>query len=175
MSGAAYAADIWSDISDATWQSVYRVSAANAATVADGYPDGTFRPDQAVTRGQFAKMVVDGLGISKLSPAVPSFSDVPAAHIFYQHVEGGAAGGIISGFPHWTYRPSNNMVRQHQSTFWHTVLAQRDRHADHASREPTASTRRCRHGSRPKGKPCWPGSATNNWFPMFTARRPPTS
>jgi S-layer homology domain len=76
-------ADVWTDISDATWMSVYNVSALEAATVADGYPDGTFRPDQAATRGQFAKMVADGLDIAPADPATPSFSDVARDFIFY--------------------------------------------------------------------------------------------
>jgi DNA-binding beta-propeller fold protein YncE len=60
MSGPALA-DTWTDVPDATWQAAYQVSAAEVLTVAQGYPDGTFRPGQAVTSGQFAKMVADGI------------------------------------------------------------------------------------------------------------------
>ena len=111
LSGVA-SADVWSDISDATWESVYHVTAADASTVADGFPDGTFRPDQSVTRGQFAKMVADGLDIPLLDPPVPTFSDVPTSHIFYEYIEGDVAAGIISGYPGGTFRPDNNIVRQ---------------------------------------------------------------
>jgi hypothetical protein len=111
LSGVAFA-DVWTDISDATWQNVYHVSAADASTVAEGFPDGTFRPYQQVTRGQFAKMVTDGLDIPLFDPAVPSFSDVPTNHIFYQHIEGAVAAGVISGYPDDTYRPDNNIMRQ---------------------------------------------------------------
>jgi hypothetical protein len=68
MSGLAFA-DTWTDISEAAWQDVYHVSATEAAMVADGYPNGTFRPNQAVTRGQLAKMVADGLDIPLADPA----------------------------------------------------------------------------------------------------------
>src|SRR5450756_1332720 len=59
--GTALAANHWTDITDQQWIDVYHVSAADAFTVAEGYPDGTFRPDQAVTRGQLAKMGVGGV------------------------------------------------------------------------------------------------------------------
>ena len=111
LSGVAFA-DVWSDITDATWESVYHVTAVDASTVADGFPDGTFRPDQSVTRGQFAKMAADGLDIPLLDPPVPSFSDVPTSHIFYEFIEGSVAAGIISGYPDDTFRPDNNIVRQ---------------------------------------------------------------
>src|SRR5680860_1201261 len=75
LSGVAFA-DVWTDISDATWQNVYHVTATDTSTVADGYPDGTFRPYQAVTRGQFAKMAASGLDIPLYNPSIPTFSDV---------------------------------------------------------------------------------------------------
>lgn len=111
MSGLALA-NQWSDISDATWESVYHVSAADAFTVAEGYPGGTFRPDVAVTRGQFAKMVADGLGIPLFNPTLPSFSDVPRGFIFYQQIEGAASAGVVSGYTDGTFRPNTNVVRQ---------------------------------------------------------------
>ena len=123
MSGLA-SADTWTDISDATWQSAYHVSATGAFTMAQGYPDHTFRPDQAVTRGQFAKMVADGLDIPLADPATPSFSDVPRDFIFYQYIEGIVADGIISGYPDGTFRPSDNMVRQQTDTILGLWLSQ---------------------------------------------------
>jgi hypothetical protein len=38
VSGAALA-DVWPDISDATWQNVYNVRATDTSTVAEGYSD----------------------------------------------------------------------------------------------------------------------------------------
>ena len=125
LSGVAFA-DVWTDISDATWQNVYHVSAADASTVAEGFPDGTFRPYQQVTRGQFAKMVTDGLDIPLFDPAVPSFSDVPTNHIFYQHIEGAVAAGVISGYPDDTYRPDNNIMRQQANSILGLWLSEQE-------------------------------------------------
>ncbi len=125
LSGVAFA-DVWTDISDATWQDVYHVSAADASTVAEGFPDGTFRPYQAVTRGQFAKMVTDGLDIPLYDPAVPSFKDVPTDHIFYEYIEGAVADGVISGYPDDTYRPNNNIMRQQANSILGKWLSQQE-------------------------------------------------
>ena len=73
--GAALA-DVWVDITDATWQNTYGVSALDAAVVAQGRSDGTFSPGETVNRGQFAKMTTSGLDISSMAPEVPTFRDV---------------------------------------------------------------------------------------------------
>ena len=53
------------------------------ATVADGFPDGTFRPSVAVTRGQFAKMAVSGLGVATAHPATATFKRRHPSNRFY--------------------------------------------------------------------------------------------
>ena len=112
LPGVAYGANVWKDISDAKWQEIYRVSAQDAHRVAQGYSDGTFRPNQPVTRGQFAKMAVDGLGIPAADPATPSFVDVPRSHPFYRQIEGAHKAGIVSGYPDGSFKPDANLIRQ---------------------------------------------------------------
>ena len=112
IAAAPAVADQWTDISDAQWVSVYKVTAQEADAVADGYPDGTFRPYQAVTRGQFSKMAVDGLGVDTAEPAIPSFTDVPSTHIFYMYIEGGTVAGIMGGYPDGAFRPDQEITRQ---------------------------------------------------------------
>lgn len=110
--GCVLAADIWKDIGNDTWQSVYHVLAQDAYRVAQGYADGTFRPNIPVTRGQFAKMVVEGLGIPLLDPTTPTFPDVPRSSTFYRHIEGAYAAGVISGFLDGTFKPDVTLTRQ---------------------------------------------------------------
>ena len=121
--GVAQAAELWSDISDAQWVSDYHVTAAEAATVADGFPDGTFRPYADVTRGQFAKMAVTGLGVDTADPPIPSYSDVPPTHTFYTFIEGGRAAEMIGGYPDGTYRPDNKIMRQQANSILGKYLA----------------------------------------------------
>jgi|GEM_PF-3449472 len=68
-----------------------------------GYPDGTFRPDEQITRQQLAKMIV--IATQKHTSAVdnpnnPSFSDVtPDAGLPYpyDYVEEAAGAGLVQG------------------------------------------------------------------------------
>ncbi len=108
----AVAPDRWTDISNQQWVDMYGVTAEQVDAVADGYPDGTFRPALDVSRAQFSKMVVDGFGLPALSPATPSFSDVPATHFYYAWIEGAAGARIVIGYPDGTFRPSQTITRQ---------------------------------------------------------------
>src|SRR5262249_47525262 len=76
-----------------------------------GYSDGTFRPYNNTTRGQLTKIVVLGYGWPIVTPATPTFSDVPPSHPFYPYVETAVARGIISGYANGTFRPEDNVTR----------------------------------------------------------------
>jgi len=111
----AVAAPPWSDAPASWWVSSYGVSEAQVATVADGYPDGTFRPGDAVTRGQFAKMAVNGLGVDTVDPEAPTFKDVPKGSTFFAHIEGAYEAELIGGYATSSglyYRPANTITRQ---------------------------------------------------------------
>ena len=84
--------------------------------MAAGFDDGSFYPNQPVTRGQFAKMVVAGLGLATANPATPSYSDVAPGSTFYQYVEGARVAGLISGYSDGTFRPSTPISRQQSNS-----------------------------------------------------------
>jgi hypothetical protein len=46
-----------------------------------------------------------------VNPPVPTFTDVPPSHPFYQAIETAVAHGIISGYSDGTFRPYNNATR----------------------------------------------------------------
>ncbi len=75
-----------------------------------GYSDGTFRPDNFVTRGQLAKIVANAAGFSE-PVSGQTFSDVPPSHPFYVYIERMAGRGIIGGYSDGTFRPDNNATR----------------------------------------------------------------
>jgi hypothetical protein len=124
MAGPALADDRWTDISDAQWVADYGVTADQASTVAEGYPDGTFKPYQAVNRGQFAKMGVSGLDLEPATPLVSTFSDVSTNHVFYSFIEGAYAEGIVGGFADGTYRPGMQITRQQANSMMGRYLSE---------------------------------------------------
>ena len=126
LTGTALAADRWSDISDQEWIDVYQTTAAKIGTVADGYLDHTFKPSKLITREQFAKMAVDGLGLTPLTPPSARFSDVPATHPYYKWIEGAAAKNTIGGFTDNTFRSSQHITRQQGDSILSLYLSQKE-------------------------------------------------
>ncbi len=118
-SGAALAAPPWPDAPNSWWVSSYGVTDTDVGTVADGYPDGLFRPANSVTRGQATKMVVNGLGVDPLDPLAPTFLDVPKGHTFFTFIEGAFEADLVTGYPvtgGLEFRPNSNMTRQQANT-----------------------------------------------------------
>jgi hypothetical protein len=88
--------------------------------VVSGYTDGTFRPGNSATRGQFSKMLVLGMGWPIDTTGGPHFMDAPTSHTFYGYIETAFNRGIISGYacggdgepcPGLYFRPGNNITR----------------------------------------------------------------
>ncbi|MBU0982201.1 S-layer homology domain-containing protein [Patescibacteria group bacterium] len=78
-----------------------------------GYEDGTFRPDQDVTRAEAIKIILLGMGISvdEGSSGASIFSDVSEGDWFYRIVGTAVDRGIIKGYEDGTFRPSQTVNR----------------------------------------------------------------
>lgn len=80
--------------------------------VLDGYKDGTYRPDQDVTRAEFAKILVEALGIGNAAKAAEGkviFPDVPASHWASGYVNVASGQGLLKGFPDGTFKPEQQV------------------------------------------------------------------
>jgi photosystem II stability/assembly factor-like uncharacterized protein len=66
--------------------------------IVQGYSDGTFRPNNPVTRGQLSKIVSGSAGFPE-PPGEQAFEDVPVGSTFYEWVNRLANRGIIQGYP----------------------------------------------------------------------------
>ena len=74
------------------------VETAYSRGIIAGYADGTFRPNNSVTRGQLAKMVTAARGRALVAPGSPSFADVPPVNGFYSYIETAYQHNLISGY-----------------------------------------------------------------------------
>jgi polyhydroxybutyrate depolymerase len=73
--------------------------------VLQGYPDGTFKPDQTINRAEFLKIVLKGKGGS--TPIDQGcFSDVAAGEWYAPFVCAAARRDIVNGYPDGTFKPS---------------------------------------------------------------------
>jgi hypothetical protein len=67
--------------------------------IVNGYPDGTFRPNNVITRGQLAKIVTLAARITIYIPPVQqSFQDVPPGSTFWLYIERAAAYALAQGY-----------------------------------------------------------------------------
>lgn len=75
-----------------------------------GYPDGSFHPDQSMTRAEVAQMFCSLLG-NKNVTAAKSFADVPS-QAWYAKAVGTLAGlDKLGGYPDGTFRPDAPITR----------------------------------------------------------------
>ena len=85
-----------------------------------GYPDGTYRPDNPVTRGEMAVFIKKGIHGSTYTPPTPDgshpFSDI-SGHWAEAWIEDLFDEGFTTGFPDGTYRPDNQVTRAEIAVF----------------------------------------------------------
>ena len=97
-----------------------------------GYPDGTFRPDNNITRGEFAKIAVIVLGLEKsadLLENVPSnFKDVKVGDWYNKYVNVAANQGILKGYPDGTFKPNSNITQAEALTIVLRLLGYKEDH-----------------------------------------------
>ncbi|MBP7332332.1 MAG: S-layer homology domain-containing protein, partial [Firmicutes bacterium] len=79
--------------------------------IVSGFPDGTFRPADSLTRAQAAGMVVLAKGLQPIAGGQPSFSDVSPGHWAYGTVEAAVGDGLLQGYPDGSFGPENTITR----------------------------------------------------------------
>lgn len=78
----------------------------------DGYPDGSFRPFEPITRAEFTKLLVTMLNLKPSVLGPLPFSDTPNHWVARMgYLQPAFARGIISGFPDGTFRPDLPITR----------------------------------------------------------------
>lgn len=78
--------------------------------IINGYPDGTFRPDEPVIRSHAVAMIGRALRLDDTARAT-GFRDVPANHPFSGYIASAAEEGIVIGFPNNYFRPDWSVTR----------------------------------------------------------------
>lgn len=99
---------LFADVQD-LWAQPYIVALA-AKDIIAGFPDGTFKPNEPVTRAQFAAIV------SKAFPSTPQreavdFKDVSRNFWAYQAIRTGYQGGFVAGYPGGVFQPQQEIPR----------------------------------------------------------------
>ncbi|WP_440960102.1 S-layer homology domain-containing protein [Paenibacillus nitricinens] len=79
--------------------------------VIEGSGNGQFTPDQAITRAEFAAIVVQGLGLELKQAATP-FADVKTTDWYNSAINTAYAYQLINGFEDGMFRPDEQITRE---------------------------------------------------------------
>lgn len=109
----------FSDVNSGDWYSL-AVSTLADMGVITGYPDGTFRPNQQITRAEFAAIAsrFDDLNSSETN----AFSDVSSDHWAISYINSAYARGWINGYTDGTFKPDNGITRAEVVKIVNTML-----------------------------------------------------
>ena len=108
----------YSDVAATSWYNT-AVSTMTKAGIVDGYPDGTFRPNAAITRAEFAAIAArfDNDG----DKTAAKFSDI-ATHWAKDEISIAYNNGWITGYPNGTFGPQRDITRAETMTLVNRVL-----------------------------------------------------
>lgn len=93
--------------------------------IISGFDDGTFKPDDKVTRAQFCKMIVTALDLD-LTNKNGSYNDVPADAWYAAYVETATANGIVMGND-GNFDPDSYITRQDAAVMLYRGIRSVDR------------------------------------------------
>ena len=80
----------------------------------NGYPDGTFRPDNLINRAEFAKIVLLMHTTMKVATPIegapmPPFSDIENGAWYEPYIRAAYENAVLSGYPDGTFRPNDTI------------------------------------------------------------------
>ncbi len=77
--------------------------------ILNGYTDGSFKPNNTITRAEVAVIMCRVLNADP-NPGTTPFTDVPANHWAAGEINTAYSLGVINGYPDGTFRPEGNVL-----------------------------------------------------------------
>ncbi|MBD2872374.1 S-layer homology domain-containing protein [Paenibacillus arenilitoris] len=102
-------APVFNDVSD-HWASDAIGKLAKAG-ILEGMPDGSFKPDNRMSRAEYMAVLYRLLGLEDAGSS-PAFTDVPNDVWYSTYVKSLSAMNIVSGYPDGSFRPDKEMTRE---------------------------------------------------------------
>lgn len=112
---------IFTDISKSYWGTEFILNLTKKGII-NGYADGTFLPENNITRAEYVKMMVEAFDIEKSNDAAMTFNDVASDDWFYEYVKAAYAAEIIKGVSDTRFGASEPISRQDMSQITYNVL-----------------------------------------------------
>lgn len=100
----------FADVAENHWADSPIAQLATAGLV-EGYPNGTFQPERALSRAELATLLVKSKGIEPPVITGKIFKDVPSSHWASKYIKGALDMGLVTGYPDKTFKPNNKINR----------------------------------------------------------------
>ena len=107
----------FSDVADGQWYTRAIATLANAKIVS-GYPDGSFRPNDSITRAEMATIIAR---FANLSADGKTFNDI-SGHWAQKYIELAAGNGWINGYSDGSFGPDKKITRAETFAMINRVL-----------------------------------------------------
>lgn len=139
----------YSDVASGDWYN-NAISTLTSMGILDGYPDGTFRPTEPITRSEFTKIAVSFFEFTEGDFTYDGrFSDVEGTEWYVTFLAAAVEYGLIEGMPDGTFHPLDNITRAEACTIVNRTLG-RAPHEAHLL---------------PRGEMLtWPDNNTSAWY-----------
>ncbi|WP_248928304.1 S-layer homology domain-containing protein [Paenibacillus hamazuiensis] len=108
----------YSDVTESDWGLRF-IAAVTKQGIMLGYPDGTFRPDQPITREELASVAARVKGLK--SSGKDSFTDT-ADSWARNEIAAVEAANVMNGYPDGSFRPKDNTTRAETVTIMNRIM-----------------------------------------------------
>lgn len=112
-------ASSFTDVATGHWANQY-IGAAFQAELMQGYNDGTFRPNEMISRAELAALITRAFEIKGNGQA--SFTDVDTSSWSYEYIDALASNNIVTGYTDGTFKPNQAITRAEFATIVSRIL-----------------------------------------------------
>lgn len=103
--------DDFSDTHQGYW-SYDAIMALKKVGILAGYPDGTFKPDENVTRAEFSAMITKALGLRDAEDfSITIYNDLSQKHWAYRDIQIASHFGVMKGTPEGNFMANGQVKR----------------------------------------------------------------
>lgn len=97
------------------------ITAVTKAGLMRGYEDGSFKPENPITRAELTQVIANFRGLSEVTSATSNFTDI-TGHWAYHAIVEANRNGIVMGYEDGTFRPQNAITRAEAVTMINGLL-----------------------------------------------------
>ncbi|MEO0541202.1 MAG: S-layer homology domain-containing protein [Cyanobacteria bacterium P01_A01_bin.105] len=97
------------DVPDDYWAKPF-VDALSSRGLMAGFENGTFKPDDPVTRAQLAQLIAGAFSLANEETGI-DFNDLEAEYWAYGAIQDSVKGGFMNGFPDESFQPTVSVPR----------------------------------------------------------------